>query len=233
MRLRPRSAHPPHPPVLSRNVFFAEASLPAQRAYSLSQPAANSLRHSLRVVCVLLQSTPYNRSFVPANTQSSAHVLITGDLDATNVALFLRELFHADHFPRNRQLKAVLLTPTEPSDALKALVESAQYAVCTVCLKGSPLNVSANARCHPPHPSQAGERTLCATLPGPRLRRACPRTCRSTRKPPSQPPPCSCSSDPSSHRLPPLPPPPDSPSPKRRTATWRAHARHARRRYSC
>ena len=46
--------------------------------------------------------------------------------------MFLAELFHVDHFPRNKYLKAVLLTAAEPSDDLKALVESARYQSRTV-----------------------------------------------------------------------------------------------------
>ncbi|KAK3278737.1 hypothetical protein CYMTET_13341 [Cymbomonas tetramitiformis] len=85
-----------------------------------------------------LQLAPYNRRFEHHST-TPHHVVITGQLDATNCATFLQELFHQDHFPRNKNLKAVLLTPIEPSDRLKALLESPAYSHCTTILQGSPL----------------------------------------------------------------------------------------------
>eukprot|EP00958_Prasinococcus_capsulatus_P030363 scaffold8080_cov417-Prasinococcus_capsulatus_cf.AAC.3 len=64
------------------------------------------------------------------------HVILTGHLEPNSVAAFLQELLHEAHFPKNRGLRAILLSHQDLSHDMKALLESAAYANRVEYLQG-------------------------------------------------------------------------------------------------
>ena len=67
------------------------------------------------------------------------HIILTGHLECHSVAAFLQELLHEAHFPRNRGLRAVLLSPLELTTDMKAILESSTFVDHVDYLQGSPL----------------------------------------------------------------------------------------------
>lgn len=87
----------------------------------------------------LQQRSSYLGRYRPSN-MGIRHVVITGSLTARNLRNLLQELYHKDHGEETKTLKAVILSPHEPSDAILALLVNRVYRKRVIYLRGTPLS---------------------------------------------------------------------------------------------
>ncbi|KAI3650905.1 hypothetical protein MP228_004386 [Amoeboaphelidium protococcarum] len=85
------------------------------------------------------QKSVYDHSFKKKNNQN--HVLICGDFELSSLSTFLKEFFCADHGPLSVNTHVVILSPNEPSEELKLILENPMYINRTQYVKGSVMNL--------------------------------------------------------------------------------------------